>query len=171
MASSGISLTGIIFRPGTADFYDAASPRGFSRDPSSGWRLEGLGVAEKLGIDKNNAHVDYRGLYHYHAPASALTASVKISLIGYAADGFENHHVGDKAQSAWQLTPGKRETPPYGRHDGTYEQDWQSVAGSGNLDECNGGMVAGRYVYFAADKTPFVPRCYKGNVSDDFRRP
>ena len=34
---SGITLTGIIIRPGTADWYDASSPRGFSRDRSSGW--------------------------------------------------------------------------------------------------------------------------------------
>ena len=171
VASSGVSLTGIIFRPGTADFYDASGPRGFSRDPSSGWRLEGMGAADKLGMDRNNAHVDHRGLYHYHAPASALTASVKGSLIGYAADGFEIHFVGARAQSSWRLKPGKRKTPPYGHHDGTYEQDWQFVAGSGNLDECNGTVVDGRYVYFATDSFPFFPRCFKGRVSADFVRP
>lgn len=90
--ASGISLTGILLRPGTADFYDASSPRGFSRDTSSGWRLEGMGAAESLGMDRNNAHVDHRGLYHYHAPAPALLASLDGTLIGYAADGFPIHY-------------------------------------------------------------------------------
>lgn len=33
---SGVSITGIMFRPGTADWYDGTSRRGFSRDRSSG---------------------------------------------------------------------------------------------------------------------------------------
>ena len=73
--SSGVSVTGILFRPGTADFYDANSPRGFSRDPSSGWRLEGMGAAELLGMDAQNAHVDHWGLYHYHGVSEALVGS------------------------------------------------------------------------------------------------
>lgn len=167
-SASGISLTGIPFRPGTADFYDASSPRGFSRDASSGWRLEGMGAADMLGMDSQNAHVDRRGLYHYHAPAPALTASLKGTLIGYAADGFPIHYVGNSVKPSWQLKPGKRPTAPHGRYDGTYEQDWQLVAGSGNLDECNGAMVDGSYVYFATDSFPFFPRCFRGTVSQDF---
>ena len=42
----GVALNGIPIRPGTADFYDANSRRGFSRDSSSGWRLEGMGAAD-----------------------------------------------------------------------------------------------------------------------------
>lgn len=166
--ASGISLTGILFRPGTADFYDASSPRGFSRDRSSGWRLEGMGAATQLGMDAQNAHVDHRGLYHYHAASPALLDSLDGTLIGYAADGFEIHYSGASAMSSWQLKPGERTTPPYGGHDGTYEQDWRYVAGSGNLDACNGATVQGRYVYFATDSFPFFPRCFKGEVSQDF---
>ncbi len=65
---------------------------------------------------------------------------------------------------------GRTERPsgPGGTHDGTYVQDYEVVAGSGTLDECNGAMVDGQYVYFATDDFPFFPRCFKGTVSNDF---
>ncbi len=166
--SSGISVTGILFRPGTADYYDASSPRGHSRDPSSGWNLEGMGSADALGMDAANAHVDHRGLYHYHAVADSFLDNRDDSLIGWAADGFEIHYVGDQAQSSWQLRDGTRSTAPYGVFDGSYEEDWEFVAGSGNLDQCNGAMMGGDYVYFATDTFPFFPRCFMGEVSSDF---
>lgn len=72
----GIGLNGILFRPETADYYDPSSPRGFSRDRSSGWNLEGMGAAELLGMDQHNAHVDNRGIYHYHGKPEGLVASV-----------------------------------------------------------------------------------------------
>lgn len=166
--SSGVSLTGILFRPGTADFYDARSTRGFSRDPSSGWRLEGMGAADQLGMDQNHAHVDHRGLYHYHAVPETLTDALDGTMIGYAADGFPIHYSGTQAVSSWHLKPGQRSTAPHGSYDGTFVEDWQHVAGSGNLDECNGAMIDGHYVYFATDTYPFFPRCFKGTVSRDF---
>lgn len=168
---SGITLSGILIRPGTADYYDRSSPRGFSRDPSSGWRLEGMGAATMLGIDQNNAHVDNRGLYHYHKVSNGVLKTSNGSLIGYAADGYEIHYVGSGAKSSWQLKPGNRPSGPGGAYDGTYEQDWQFVKGSGNLDRCNGARIDGRYVYFATDTYPFFPRCFVGTVSPDFRRP
>lgn len=50
-------------------------------------------------------------------------------------------------------------------HEGIYVQDWESVEGSGTLDECNGAMVDGDYVYYATDTYPFFPRCFRGNVT------
>ncbi|WP_412565093.1 hypothetical protein [Thalassobius sp. MITS945101] len=44
--ASGITLTGIMLRPGTAEFYDASSRRGFSRNRASGWQVEGMGGAD-----------------------------------------------------------------------------------------------------------------------------
>lgn len=167
-SASGITLSGILIRPGTADFYDPRSPRGFSRNPASGWRLEGMGAAQALGMDAANAHVDHRGLYHYHAVSAGLLEAAQGTVIGYAPDGFEIHYIGANARSSWQLKPGTRVTAPGGRHDGTYEEDWVHVAGSGNLDECNGATVNGRYVYFATDTFPFFPRCFRGEVSRDF---
>lgn len=166
--ASGITLSGIIIRPGTADYYDASSPRGFSRDASSGWRLEGMGAAALLGMDSNAGHVDQAGLYHYHGISEGMLEASQGSQFGYAADGFELHYVGSGATSSWQLKSGTRPTAPYGAYDGTYEQDWEYVPGSGNLDACNGAMVNGEYTYFATDTFPFFPRCFKGSVSDDF---
>jgi len=168
---SGVSLSGIPFRPGTAEYYDASSPRGFSRDRSSGWNVEGLGNAELLHMDSANAHVDQRGLYHYHGPSAKLVDSLEGTQVGYAADGFAIHYVGDNARSSWQLKSGTRPSGPGGRYDGTYVEDWEFVAGSGNLDECNGAMLDGEYVYFATDAFPYFPRCFKGTVSRDFKRP
>ncbi len=167
----GIALNGIPIRPGTADWYDASSPRGHSRDSSSGWNLEGMGSADTLGMDRNNAHVDNRGLYHYHGAPVGLLAVTSSSHIGYAADGFEIHYVGPEAQPSYGLKSGTRPTAPGGRYDGRYVQDWQYRAGSGNLDQCNGGMVNGQYVYFATDSYPFYPRCHWGDVSQDFAGP
>lgn len=38
-----IAKNGIIIRPGTADYFDASSPRGHSRNRSSDWNLDGMG--------------------------------------------------------------------------------------------------------------------------------
>lgn len=166
--ASGITLAGILIRPGTADYYDASSRRGHSRDRSSGWRLEGMNPDNILGLDANNAHVDNTGLYHYHGVSGGLLEAAQGTQIGWAADGFAIHYAGGNAQSSWQLKSGTRGTPPYGAYDGTYEQDYVHVAGSGNLDECNGATVDGQYVYFATDTYPFFPRCFKGSVGRDF---
>lgn len=166
----GIALNGIVIRPGTADWYDASSPRGFSRDRSSGWNLEGIGSADALGMDRNNAHVDHRGLYHYHGVPVGLLKLSTSSHIGYAADGFEIHYVGADAKPSYILKPGTRPTAPGGAYNGRFIEDWKFMKGAGNLDECNGGTINGKYVYFATDRFPFYPRCHWGDVSNDFQR-
>ena len=166
---SGVTVTGIPIRPGTADWYDASSPRGHSRDRSSGWNLDGMAPGNPLGLDSNNAHVDNRGLYHYHGMPTALININGDTLMGYAADGHEIHYVGSSAESSWQLKSGTRPSAPSGAYDGSFNQDWEYVAGSGNLDECNGGLAGGKYVYFATDSYPFFPRCFYGSVGSDFK--
>lgn len=169
--SIGIAINGIQFRPGTAEYYDAATRRGISRDPSSGWNLDGLGARDELGMDENNAHVDERGLYHYHGLADPLIDSTRATLIGYAADGYDIHFVDGRKKSSYQMKKGTRPTAPFGTYDGTYNEDWIYVAGSGDLDECNGGRnFYGRFVYYATETYPFLPRCLWGAISDDFKR-
>lgn len=169
--TTGFALNGIIIRPGTADWYDGSSPRGHSRDRSSGWNLDGLGPENTLGMDQNNAHVDNTGIYHYHGPSKSILNAAQGTLIGYSADGHELHYVGSKQSSSWQLKKGTRTTAPGGAYDGAYNQDWEYVAGSGTLDECNGATVNGKYVYYATDSYPFFPRCAYGEVSSDFSDP
>ena len=96
-SGSGITITGIFLRPGTADWYDASSPRGFSRDRSSGWNLEGMRPKNTLGLDRENAHVASRGLYHYHGVSTPLVNSLSGILLGYVVDGYEIHYIGKKA--------------------------------------------------------------------------
>lgn len=158
----GIATNGVIIRPGTADYYDASSPRGHSRDRSSGWNLDGMGARVALGLDDQNAHVDQRGLYHYHGMPPALDTPNDGTLIGWAADGFEVHYSGDNARSSYMLKSGTRATAPGGAHDGTYNEDWEYIRGAGNLDACNGATVDGQYFYFATDTYPFFPRCLYG---------
>ncbi|MEJ2021566.1 MAG: YHYH protein [Maritimibacter sp.] len=166
--ASGITLSGIPIRPGTAECYDPTGRGGFSRNCASGWHVEGLANARKLGMDANDAHVDERGLYHYHGVSNGLLEAAQGTLIGYAADGFEIHYAGGGVQSSYELKQGTRPSGPGGRYDGSYIEDWTYTAGAGDLDECNGGIYQGHYVYFATDTYPFFPRCFKGTVSRDF---
>jgi hypothetical protein len=122
-----------------------------------------MGARVKLGLDDNNAHVDNRGLYHYHGVPPTLAEEGDASLIGWAADGFEIHYVGDTARPSYKLKSGTRASAPGGAHDGTYNEDFEYVRGLGNLDECNGGVTeSGEYMYFATDAYPFFPRCLYG---------
>ena len=91
----GIAKNGIIIRSGAADYFDASSPRGQSCNRSSGWNLDGMGPDNTLGLDHENAHVDKGGIYHYHGVAPSLATSRSDGHIGWAADGFEIHYVGD----------------------------------------------------------------------------
>jgi len=167
--SVGVALNGVAIRPATADYWDPGSPRKHSRDRSSGWNLEGIGARKQLGMDSSNAHVDERGLYHYHGVPSGYLKTVKGTLVGYAADGFEIHYVGKQAKSGWSLKKGTRPNGPGGRYDGTYVEDWEYTGGSGKLDRCNGDTLDGKFVYFATTTYPFYPRCLWGQASADFR--
>ena len=165
----GIALNGVIIRPGTADYWDPSAPRGHSRNRGSGWNLEGMGAADMLGIDRANAHVDRRGMYHYHGKPHAALKTCGGTHIGYAKDGFEIHYIGSGAKSGYRLKSGTRPSGPGGKYDGTFVEDWVYVGGSGTLDQCNGGMLNGKFVYFATDTYPFYPRCLWGQPSRDFR--
>lgn len=164
----GVSVTGVPIRPYTAGYYDPDGRRGFSQDPSSGWRQQAMHDPRSLGMDDQNGHVDKSGLYHYHSTSQDLVASQEGTMIGYAPDGFKILYSPSTATSSWQLKSGKRPSPPGGTYDGTFEEDFEYVAQSGTLDECNGGLVNGTYTYFATDTYPYFPRCFKGQVNPQF---
>jgi hypothetical protein len=177
----GIAVNGVLFDPGTAEFWMG--------DRDAGWNYEALGGAVPLGLDANHAHVQPNGAYHYHGVPTLLFKSLDPApehhspLIGWAADGFPIYALrgwrdpkdpssGVKTlTSSYRLRPGERPAPPAGpggRFDGTFIQDYTYVAGSGDLDECNGRFAVtpeypeGTYAYFLTEDWPVIPRVFRG---------
>ncbi len=176
----GIALNGVLFDPGTAEFYNG---------DRRGWNYEALGGAVPLGIDANYAHVQPSGSYHYHGLPTLLleqlgwTKSKHSPQIGWAADGFPLYAVYGYAdaenvesnivelKSSYRLKHGNRPggaQNPGGKYDGTFIQDYEYVAGAGDLDECNGRFCKtpeypdGTYAYFLTTDWPVIPRAFRG---------
>ncbi|QDV25773.1 YHYH protein [Aureliella helgolandensis] len=181
----GVAVNGVPFDPGAAEF--------FAGEP--GWQYEPLSGAIALGIDVSHAHVQPTGKYHYHGLPTGLIDSIRVEsgkhspLVGWAADGFPIYAVYgyskpddassrvQKLTSSYQLKEGNRPggDAPGGKYDGTFVRDYEFVAGSGDLDECNGRQCftpefpEGTYAYFMTEQWPVVPRNYRGTPSNDFR--
>ena len=105
-------------------------------------------------------------------------------IIGWAADGFPiyaryGYTIATDAKSAVKvLSSGYRlknlpdvNRPPVSMYAmGAFTQDYEYVAGLGDLDECNGrtGVTPefpnGIYHYVATDPFPHLPRCVKGSL-------
>ncbi len=183
----GISVNGVPFDPGAAEWY-----RG---DRDSGWQYEALSGAVTLGLDENHAHVQPSGAYHYHGLPSLLLEGLNVQAgehspqIGWAADGFPIYALyGDaddtsaavrELMSGYRVKAGHRPSGgsnPGGHYDGTFTADYEYVEGLGDLDECNGRVVVtpdypqGIYAYFLTNSWPVIPRCFKGTPSADFTR-
>ena len=182
----GVAVNGVPFDPGAGEFYAGAR----------GWQYEPLSGAIALGIDVSHAHVQPTGKYHYHGLPTGLLDTVELSaerhspLIGWAADGFPIYAVygysdpGDaqsqvKAmKSSYRLKNGNRPGghAPGGVYDGTFVRDYEYVAESGDLDECNGRVTrtpefpGGTYAYFMTEDWPVIPRHWRGTPSQDFQR-
>ena len=187
----GIALNGVVFDPGTAgtcnNSGNSCSPGGA---PVGSWTMEALGQSSfKFGTDMNNAHVQPDGVYHYHGVPEGIVAKFNkgknMTLIGWAADGFPiyaryGYSAATDANSAIKvITPSFRikASPDVSRPAtnifpmGAFTQDYEYVAGLGDLDECNGrsGVTpefpSGIYHYFATDTFPYLQRCVKGAIS------
>lgn len=182
----GIALNGIPFDPGAAEFYHG------NRE----WQYEALSGKINLGLDRNNAHVQPSGAYHYHGLPTGLIQKLggdqkSMTLLGYAADGFPvyapyAYREPDNAESplvelrsGYKLKSGNRpssRTEPGGRYDGTFVRDYEWAAGTGDLDECNGrtGVTPeypqGTYYYVITETFPFIPRMYRGAPDPSFIR-
>ncbi len=175
----GVALNGVPFDALTAEFWN--------RDRSSGWNIEALSGRLDLGLDRHNAHVQPNGAYHYHGIPTGLLERFpyrdKPALLGYAADGFPIYgpfgysSANDPSSSMTELRAshrvisGTRPSGPGGAYDGTYVQDYEFAAGSGDLDACNGrdGVTPehpdGTYYYVLTSSFPFIPRCWVGRPS------
>ena len=160
------------------------------------WRYDAMSSLNSFGTDIHNAHVQPNGMYHYHATPNAIfesncsDVSSASPVIGFAADGFpvfgscisDNGSIRN-TQSSYELKDGggprqtvSGYTTPTGgtgaiassNYDGQFRGDWEYVAGSGDLDECNGMTVDGQYGYYLTDSFPWVLACYSGTPDASF---
>jgi YHYH protein len=182
----GVAVNGVPFDP-SGPFWNS--------DASAGWQFEVLHPANSiaLGIDRNNAHTQGGGMYHYHGMPSGLLASLmsldpsrRMMLVGYAADGFpiygpESPESPDdlkspirRLRSSYRLLDIKRANGPLGKPDGRFCEDHIYEPGFGDLDECNGRFGCtpefpnGTYYYVITDSFPFIPRLYRGQPDASF---
>ena len=182
----GIGVNGVIFDPGTAEFWMG--------DREKGWNYDALGGAVPLGLDANHAHVQPGGIYHYHGLPTGLLSRLGVEsvsgdrathspIVGWAADGFPIYCIYGYADprdpntpvkrlaSGYRLKQGERpggDSGPGGRYDGAFVQDYEYQAGEGDLDACNGRHCvtpeypAGTYAYFLTAEWPVIPRGFRG---------
>ena len=186
----GLVLNGVKIDAGTGGSCDDSGDDCSLGDNSGNWNIEALGQDTfDYGTDDNNAHVQPDGTYHYHGmPEGFITLqggnSSTMTLIGWAADGFPiyaryGYSDADDATSdikaitgSYQLISSVSDSRPatdiYAL--GTFQQDWEYVDGSGDLDECNGRVGVtpefpdGIYHYYATDTYPYFQRCVKGEL-------
>jgi arylsulfatase A-like enzyme len=156
-----------------------------------------------VGLDCASAHVNPNSGYHYHGnmfeyveelePGISTTEDIpsEVLQVGWASDGFpvlykfgpdKDGNVKEllpSFQLKSGLRPGDGESAPCGPYSGKYTNDFEYVAGKGDLDECNGieasvtlntaqGTETFEYYYVVTASFPQISRCMKGNFSDDF---
>ncbi len=182
----GVAVNGIPFDPSAAEWWNG--------DRNSGWQYDAMGGGRNLGLDASNAHVQPNGAYHYHGIPSGLIVRLGLlptahsPIVGWAGDGFPiyaRYGFSDTTgrataiadlRSSYRKRRGVRPGGPGGEYDGIFVEDWQYVAGAGELDEANGRWCVtpdfpeGTYAYFLTATFPFVPRCWRGTPDDSFRR-
>lgn len=181
----GVAINGVPFDPGAAEFWN--------RDFNSGWQYEALSGRINLGMDQNHAHVQPNGAYHYHGAPTGLIQALgngeRMLLLGYAGDGFpiygaygyadamDSSSTIRQMQSSYRLKSGVRPSGPGGTYDGTFVQDYEYVANSGDLDDCNGrfGVTPeypeGIYHYYITETFPFISRKFRGTPDPSFVPP
>ena len=160
------------------------------------WRYDPMSPLNTFGTDKNNAHTQPDGTYHYHGNPMAMFESACQSVItpspviGFAADGFPIYgsciNVDGsirQVESSYRLKDGGGDrqvvvgyrTPVAGQgniasanYDGQFRGDYEYAADLGDLDECNGMTVDGQYGYYITATYPWVLACYKGTPDNSF---
>jgi hypothetical protein len=164
------------------------------------WRYDPMSPLNTFGTDSHNAHAQPDGTYHYHGNPLAMfeqdcdIQAAASPVIGFAADGFPIYgscftdpisNSVRKAEASFVLknNGGARieasgyTTPVAGQgvvasnnYDGQFTGDFEYVAGSGDLDECNGMTIDGQYGYYITNSYPWILACYKGQVNDSFSK-
>ena len=190
LISLGHALNGIKFEPGTGGTCNDSGSNCTLNGSVGSWRIEAIGQTSfNFGVDFNNAHVQPTGEYHYHGMPERFIEKLgkgeQMTLVGWAADGFPvyakyGYSTANSASSAIKILASSyrlKSTPSAGRPAttlypmGTFTQDYEYVAGSGDLDECNGrtGVTPefpnGIYYYVITTGYPYIQRCVKGSAT------
>lgn len=170
----GVAINGVKFEPETAE--------AFICETGERYRIEAFQNLVDLGLDFNHAHVQPTGAYHYHGVPKGLVDILykgeDLVLVGFAHDGFPVYYSkSGKYKPSFKLATKSRtgdvcsyKTPKATINkelkntnpDGTFVSDWEYVKGLGDLDECNGITVDGKYMYFVTDTYPYAGRCLMG---------
>ena len=175
MREPGVALNGIKFEPQTAEVVVC--------ETGENYRVEAIQNVIDLGLDFNHAHVQPTGTYHYHGTPTSMIEKFDtgedLVHIGFAHDGFPMYYSkSGKYKPSYKLLEGNREGEDCtydnpmehmdislgGHHDGTYGSDYEYVDTYGDLDECNGITIDGKYMYFVTNEFPYVGRCVMGEV-------
>ena len=151
-------------------------------DQNHPWRYDVGSTANGFGLDDYSAHVQPGGTYHYHAEPVIAAESACGEVIGFAGDGFpiygacyiDGNGQEQNIETSYRLRSGEREdeagyTTPYkvglvqgSTYNGQFSNDYEYVAGLGDLDTCNGMEMNGGYGYYVTGVFPYVVGCFVG---------
>ena len=194
----GVAKNGVAVDPAPAEPFIFENPN--TGEYNWDWVMEPNNNMDAVGLDCAVAHVQPDGQYHYHGnmaiyaeqlspEISTGTAPSEPVQIGWAADGFPILYMYGpdasgtavvKLTSSYQLKSGNRPgdgtTAPCGEYNGKYTNDYEYVAGAGDLDECNGidrniTLSTGTYSYFyvITEEFPVISRCLTGTPNSSFK--
>ena len=201
----GISLNGVYMMPAPATpfIFEDKNTGQYNWD----WVFEpttNIGEGrDYVGLDCASAHVNPNSGYHYHGNMFEYVEQLEIGIsttetipakplqVGWAADGFpilyrfgpdkdgniKEMHPSFQLKSG--LRPGDGISAPCGPYSGKYTNDFEFIAGKGDLDDCNGieasvtlttdqGEETFEYYYVVTQSFPQISRCMKGNFNDSF---
>lgn len=178
---NGIFLNGVKLDLVAAGCFGVGDGRIGCGDMTAPFRYDPMAPNAGFGADEHNAHTQPDGTYHYHGNPMALfeqqTPAQPSPVIGFAADGFPifGSYIADgntirPATTSYRLRSGTRRGGPGGAYDGTFVDDWDYVAGSGDLDQCNGMFQDGVYGYVVTQAYPHVMGCFMGTPDRSFQK-
>lgn len=179
---NAILLNGVKVDMLAAGCFNVGNGKVGCNDMTTPWRFDPMHKANGFDVDSHNAHAQPDGTYHYHGTPNAFylaAAAVQPSpVVGFAADGYpiygpyiQQGEVIKKVTASYRLKSGNRPTgagQPGGVYNGEFRDDYEYVAGLGDLDECNGMTYQGVYGYYITDSFPYVLNCFKGAVDSSF---
>ena len=201
----GISLNGVYIMPAPATpfIFEDKNTGQYNWD----WVFEpttNIGAGRDfVALDCASAHVNPNSGYHYHGNMFEYVEQLQAGIsttnvapenflqVGWAADGFpivyrfgpdKDGNVKEmfpSFQLKSGLRPGDGISAPCGSYSGKYTNDFEFIAGKGDLDECNGipasitlktaqGEETFEYYYVVTQDFPQISRCMKGNFNDSF---